>query len=304
MRVISPVTVTDGMLKSSNVGATTQPAWSSAATYSVGAKVQVGTRIYQSLQASNLNKTPADTANASWWADIGPTNRWAMFDSEINTQTVVTDAVTSSASLVVSITPGLVNSIALLELSANTVKVEVFESSTSTDAVYSKLIALDYTDIQDWYAYFFEPTSKMTLIHLEDLPPYSSGVIKVTVSGGSEVRCGALVVGNVVDLGDTRYGASIGINDFSKKSTNDFGVTTLVKRAYSNRANFSFVVKTRYLDRVKRTLADLRATNCLWVGIASNDYTITVIFGFYKEFSLDLATRDLNYCSLSIEGMI
>ena len=44
------------------------------------------------------------------WTDYGPTNRWAMFDQEVNTQS------TGDSPLSVVLQPGIVNAIALLEL--------------------------------------------------------------------------------------------------------------------------------------------------------------------------------------------
>lgn len=303
MRVVKPIPISDAQLISSSISAASSPAWSASTTYASGARVQVGRRVYQSLQASNLNHDPSLDAAGAWWVDVGPTNRWAMFDSEINTQSIATASmVGTDVSISVTIAPGLCNSIALLELAGNTVSVEVKDASATV--VYSKTLTLDYAVINDWYSYFFEQDTKLTVVHLEDLPPYTNAQITVVVAGKSEVRLGALVVGNVYSVGVTKYGGSVGINDYSKKSTNDFGVTTLVKRSYSKRANFSLTLDLANLDRVYRLLSELRSTPCLWVGIEDVRYTPTVIFGFYKEFSIDLALPKTNYCSISIEGMI
>ena len=48
--------------------------------------------IYESLQNSNLNKTPG--LNPTWWQDRGATNQFAMFDNVIGTSTTATTSLT------------------------------------------------------------------------------------------------------------------------------------------------------------------------------------------------------------------
>jgi hypothetical protein len=74
MQVIPPVTINDAMLTSSTVyEESPDTAYSGASTYALDDVVYVATgttrRIYKSLQASNLNHTPA--SSAEWWQDMG-----------------------------------------------------------------------------------------------------------------------------------------------------------------------------------------------------------------------------------------
>ena len=55
------------------------------------------------------------------------------------------------------------------------------------------------------------------------------------------------------------------------------------------------------VDDVHRTLASLRATPALWIG--SEAFDSLTVYGFYKEFSIDLAYPTVSYCSLTIEGL-
>ena len=47
--------------------------------------------------------------------------------------------------------------------------------------------------------------------------------------------------------------------------------------------------------------AALRATPVLWIG--SESFESLTVYGFYKEFSIDLAYPTVSYCSLTIEGL-
>jgi hypothetical protein len=69
MKLIIPTNITDSLLTSTNVNETIATVWSSATTYAAGDFVYVadGTQrdIYESLQGSNINKTPE--TETAWW---------------------------------------------------------------------------------------------------------------------------------------------------------------------------------------------------------------------------------------------
>lgn len=306
MKVIKPVEITDVQLLSSSLSAVSAPAWSASSTYAKGDRVQVGVRTYQALQGANQGKDPLLASNNLWWVDAGPTNRWAMFDQEINTQSVATaPGGLGSVEISVTLAPGMCNSLAVLEMVANEVEISVIDGDyAGAQQVYAKTIGLDNTIIFDWYSYFFEPPTRLTEVTLQDLPPYGSARITVTVRGSGEVRVGSVLVGTTYTLGDLNYGARMGINDYSKKSTNDFGAVTIIKRSFSKRADIPLTFDTENLERVYRLLADLRSTVCLWLGSDDERLSPLNILGFYKEFQIEMKIRNLNYCTLSIEGMI
>lgn len=61
------------------------------------------------------------------------------------------------------------------------------------------------------------------------------------------------------------------------------------------------VMPTSAIDDVARNLAALRASPVLWIG--SESFESLTVYGFYKEFSIDLAYPTVSYCSLTIEGL-
>ena len=82
MRLIRPTTLTDAMLTSSTAPETDYPAWSSVTAYAVGTRVILATthRRYEAL-ATSTNVSPS--TDPTKWLDLGPTNRWAMFDARV-----------------------------------------------------------------------------------------------------------------------------------------------------------------------------------------------------------------------------
>lgn len=293
MKVVKPVSIGLDQLVSSSVLEDEYPAYNAGTNYAVGLRVIYDHKVYESVQAPNTGHQPG--TDATFWAEIGPTNRWAMFDSEISSQTSASDAITTV------IKPGYVTAVALFGLVGSNVSVTVKDGLGGT-VVYTKEKSLDGSIVEDWYAYFFEPIDQLEEVVLSDLPPYSNAHITVSITGG-QVKCGILAAGNVYELGGTERGASAGIIDYSRKDTDANGKTTFVKRRYSKRMSARLFVENSSLNKLQRILASLRATPCVWIGTDAPGYQPLTVFGFYRDFSIDVAYATRSYCNLEIEGL-
>lgn len=305
MKVIRPTTITAAMLISSTVAepsGSDPAAWSSGTTYGLAAYAYLASthRVYKSIQASNLNHDPAADvllATPLWWNDYGPTNRWACFDQRVNTQSTVTSPLT------VVIDPGVVNSLALLELVGTQAVITMLDAPAG-NTVYSTTVSLEASIIGDWYAYFYEPfTQKGTLV-LTDLPSYASCRITVTITGSGTVKCGALIAGMLYTLGETQYGVTAGIRDYSKKVTDAAtGVVSLEQRAFAKIMRAMFRLSAGGVTVAHNVLTQLRATPCVWIGEDSGVYEPLVVYGWYRDFSLTVDFPTASIYSLEVEGM-
>ena len=299
MKVIKPITFNAlTMLVSSNA-VETYAAWSSATTYAKDAIVDYGTHYYISLVNSNTNNIP-DVVGSTFWSLVGPDNTHAMFDGQVSTAT------TSSSPLVVTIAPGIVNSLALVGLIGSDVTVELRDAGASPP-IYSRTIDLDGTVLVDWYMYFFEPFVQLGEVVLTDIPPYANGEITVTLNSGGDVAIGELIVGTVYELGtaDLEQGATVGIIDYSRKDTDpDTGKTTFVRRAFSKRMSGQFLLSNTQINEVQRILADIRAVPSVFIGSEVSDYSPLIVYGFYRDFSIDIAYPTKSFCRLEVEGLI
>lgn len=299
MKVIKPVTVTDAMILASNA-VEAYAAWSSGTTYAKDAKVDYGTHYYNSLVNTNTNNIP-DVVGSTFWENIGPDNKHAMFDGQISTETTK-----ATSPLIVTVAAGIVNSIALLGLTGKTVSV-VMRDGGASPPVYSRTIDLEGSIILDWYMYFFEPFEQLSEVVLTDLPPYSGGQITMTLSSGSAVAIGEFLVGTVYALGENslEQGATIGIIDYSRKDTNaDTGLTTFVQRAYSKRMSGQFLIENGSISGVQKILSGVRAVPSVYIGSEDEDYSALIVYGFYRDFSIDIAYPTHSFCRIEVEGLI
>jgi len=299
MKLIRPVTVTNSVLTYSNVPETDYTAWSGVTAYTVGTRViLVSThKIYECLVA-NTNFSPDVnlTGTAPKWLEISSTNKWKMFDASWGSQTSIATPLTFVLAPV-----AIINSLALLNVDATSITVNATASGVN---VYSKTIDMvGGEQVIDWYSYFFELITYKSDLVLTDIPPYSNSTITVSIiNTSSTATCGNCVVGNYYDLGDTQYGASAGIVDYSVKTTDSFGNTTVVQRTYAKRMNSNLMINNNIVDDVVNLLASYRSTPLVWVGAESN-YTSLIVYGFYKDFDVNIAYPDYSSCSLTIEGL-
>ncbi|WP_053058540.1 hypothetical protein [Sphingomonas paucimobilis] len=107
--------------------------------------------------------------------------------------------------------------------------------------------------------------------------------------------------GGRFSLGTVEAGATVGIIDFSRRVTDDFGVTTVVQRGFSRRLSVRLAVPSEDADGLQRRLADLRSTAARW--IADDRFAWLSPSGFYKDFDIDLAVPPLSFCTLTVEGL-
>ena len=282
---------------SSTVPELDYPAWNPLVSYTIGDRVtDLAThRVYENalagVDATRPQKAPTR------WLDTGPTNRWAMFDSSVSTIT------TAFSTITVVIKPGQVDSLALQELRAESVQA-ILRSTSGGSIVYDRFIDLEFSLILDFYDWFFAPYEQRSDAVLTDLPPFPEGELTVIISGAARVEVGVLVLGNNTVIGDTQYGAKLGILNFAVKDTDAFGNVTVVPRGYARRMDLTVWAPSNLLNRIYRRLSEVRDIPCVWIATEGLGYESLIIYGFYRDFTIDVAYFDTNVCNLQIEGLV
>ena len=297
MLLIRPQTIAPGspIVTSTNV-VESVAAYAGGTTYGLGDTGRYNYRIYESLQASNTGHQPDLTASATWWLDIGPANQWAMFDLINGTVSTATGSIDITLTLT-----GRVDSVALFNVSgASSVRVVV--STVADGTVYDVTTSMTSTSgINDWYSYFFEDIVLLDTFFKTALPLYPNPIVRIVITGAT-VTCGTVVVGQSKNLGKTLHdGAAVGITDYSRKETDDFGNYTLVERAFARRGSFQLRLPRASVDEVQRILSDYRATPAVYA--ATTEYSSTQIFGFFREFNIEIDRPLESLCSIEIEGL-
>ena len=305
MKVIKPTVITDAMFVSSSIPETDYTAWNAATSYTVGQRVMRAVsgvhRNFENLIAGVDATLPelATTGATPRWLDLGATNRWAMFDNKIGTLSSV------STDLTQVLIPGSVSGLAALGLTGRALLVQV-KDVVGGNIVYSKSIDLDGSVITSFYDWFYEDYQQLSDVTLTDLPSqyYNPEVTFELTSTSGTVSCGTLSLGKAYTLGLSQYGATVGIISYSVKSTDVFGNTTVVKRQNSKRNNLKLMTDKALFNRTYKLLADLDSVPCVYIGAEALGYEPLIVYGFWKDFSIDVAYPTMNLTNIEIEGLV
>lgn len=299
MQIIRPIAIKDSNLLASNVPEYDYSAWDVATAYAIGDRViYVAANIhnvYEAVATSTGEDPYYGTTVPAKWALVASTNKWRLFDARVGTQT------SNPASIDVTLCLGEpMDAIALMNVSALSATIIITDP---TDGVVYNVehSMVDTGWITDWYAYFYEPTARKADRVITGLPRYPNATVRVLLESPDYARCGELVLGRAREVGGTQYGAKVGIQDYSIKQVNDWGDYTILERAFAKRADFSIWCESSVVDGLQTLLAAYRATPVVYVG--STLYGSTVLYGFYKDFDVDIAYPTVSICTLTVEGL-
>jgi len=298
MKVIKPTLMTPERLISSDAVETYAP-WAAPTAYAVGNRVTRSTtnRIYERVVPGTTAAAPElDEVN---WLNYGPTNKWAMFDDKISTVTSATN------SLTVTVATGIIDSVFLAGTNANKVEL-IARDGLGGPVIWTGSMGLSGETVTDWYQWFFsDPLVRRTKALFQRLPPYASMHLTMVLTGGGAISLGVLGFGTAKDIGETEYGPRAGISDYSKKDKDQFGNAIFVRGDYSDWLTANLEIDNLQLNRIKRTLAELRATPSMWIGSDLPEfYETLVVYGAFKDFSITIPYRNTSYCALDLEGLI
>ena len=269
LQLLQPAVIGAAALVSSNLPENDYPEWSATATYGLGARViKAAThRIYESAAVNNVGNDPVGISGK--WRDLGPTNRWAMFDQALGS------VATAEGEITVTLAAGEIDAVAVLDTTATAVRVQA--------AGYDRTVAPNRS-------------GTATLLDL----PSAAGNVTITITGPGTIEAGTLLVGRLVGLGHTEEGPKAGINDYSVKVTDQFGEVKVVERAWAKRMSVRSKIRTDALDLVASRIAAVRGRPSLWIGKDGLD-TLT-IYGFFRDFTIERDTT-VSTLNLSVEGL-
>jgi hypothetical protein len=293
MNLLEPIVIDDAKFVASTVAENDAPAWAVGTTYAAGAVVMYSHRLWKSLQDSNTGHTPG--VSVAWWVATGPTNRWAMFDRAVGTQSV------GPATVVVVLAPGEFDTLALLETQAAAATVALV---TNGQTVYTKTRSFENAGdaIDDWYEYFFAPVGRAKSLVFENIPRYAAATVYITLAHESEVRCGVMALGTAFPVGEVLAKPSLTFTDYSRKETNDFGVTDIVERPFAKRNSLQVKIPTSSLDALMDKLSSVRAKPSVYLADAPLDWLR--IYGLCRRAEATVEYVDFSYVSMDIEGLI
>lgn len=329
LKVMQPTALTSAMLVSASVPETDYPAWSATTSYTTGARViRTSThRIYQAvadITGNASNTAPElDTANAQW-VDIGPTNRWMMFDQRVSSRTVG-----NSTGLSVVIQPGRCNGVALMDLvNVPEFTLEVtwpitngIAKDETSDYAYgitlrtittSTQVTLIYTgnlrqrNVSNWTEYFLEPYKIKQDVFIGFSSQQQATItltVPAPVSGDGIPEIGAFMFGNFVEIGDVGRDADAGAESYTKVITDEWGISTITRRNYVKRVTYPVLVYNYALNRFFSTMAELQSNPAVFVGSDDFRYSPFTVYGIVESFNTGGDNGTASICNVNVKGI-
>ena len=297
MIYIDPITVNEDVLEFSNVADDddTQE-FDFFRRYNVGDRVRFENDIYEKVEGEEPRPRTTPDKDPTFIL-VGAINRFRMFDTTLSSRT------TNDENININLRPNQsIDSIALFGLQAISVRIRMDDVNQGN--IYDETFVLaDFGNVNDFNSYYFDDVDerKEELLIL-DLPKLKTAVTTVTIdNSNSEAQCAELVIGRQQALGVANFSTSIGIRDFSIKQRDIFGNTRIVERRSSKTADYDVTIETANANNVQRKLTSIRARPVVWVGDVNRPETI--IYGFYKNFSIVLDQPSISSASIEVEGL-
>lgn len=298
MKILIPVTVSDSMLLSSSLAEADAPAWSGATTYALAAQVMKGHKVWESAIASNLNNDP-EADDGTNWVLVGPTNRWAAFDEKPSTKS------TATGSMTWTLQPGVwVSDIALIAAAGGQARVRVI-ASDGTTVLYDQTKALPGLAGASFHAWFFrdrgEPVDADLLF--EGLPRRLTGTIEVSVTGGGSVSLGVLALGVIYAAGETLAGSNSDLIDYSKVTTDEFGETSIKRRARARRTSYQVLIPTADLPRLRTLRERISSVPVVAIGATSDAMRAALLtYGLVRSMPIEIPGPTVTTYTLEMMG--
>ena len=231
------------------------------------------------------------------WVEVGPTNKWAIFDDKKSTPTV------SSSPYTIQLVPGVaVDSMAATNISGAT-EVQIIATSASAGEVYNRTIQLlDIDSVTDFYNYFFYELEYVNEFTIIDIPIYNDLTIDITFTG-SEVSVGRLATGRKKSLGELLVGASSDRIDYSRSEFDEFGELTYVARPIVKYSTYPVAIEKKIAPSIERYLDSIKGVQAVWIGDIGNDQFLTT-FGAIERSPLVYDNLSIVEYQIKVRGSI
>jgi hypothetical protein len=279
--------------------------WLVGSTFNYADEIRYGHYIYKYAGTDGTNTTDnpyVDSLKVTpTWVNIRPSNYYGMLDGKTSTQTENADTIT------VTLTCNNLDTISLLELDAVSVSLSLYDNDTAAVVYTEDFDLINNTEVIDFYTYAFEPFEYRPSIYTDALYLYTDATLTVVIDKtGSTAKCGRLVLGRSYYVGDVGYGASLTVESYSHKETDEFGNSTLIHRDSVNIDSYEIRVPTQKIPVLRRKGKSLDAIPILFVMDESSTSTVEHLlnFGYWDRFNMIVTNPVESTISLDIKGIL
>ena len=297
-----PATITDANILANSVTEADYPLWAIGTTYALGEYVMVVDvdihKVFRSVAASNTGHDPleeADINNPVYWAFVGATNKYKMFDDYISTQTVANGAITFTLGGL-----GQINTFALFGLSGQSATLEIRDEDGTFISTETRDL-ISYSSFNSFYDWLFTPFLTASFVVFENIPPYYNARFTVTVQGAGQVGIGAVIPAYGYQFGGLTRESSVDQKDYSLKTELTPGVFTFEKGVTVILGEMEFHFDCNKFDLLNNLVKQQAGVPTLI--IADSAYETLTQYGVIQGAPNSLSFANEGACRMKIESL-
>ncbi|HEG0602782.1 MULTISPECIES: hypothetical protein [Campylobacter] len=268
------------------------PLWDKEKTYKIDEKVQFKGFIWVSASDEDTHEEP--DVYFDKWVKFAPINENAFFDDEVNTQTKCDKAWSIQLKI-----DGVYDTLAFLNIDMAKIKI----IAENGKIIYEK--NMYHKKSKTWWEFFFSnfKTNKDDFVFL----PYAiRGDLTIEFYPNKKgANLGCLLIGKKEFAGITIYPASSTYLNYSKTSTNEWGITNVVSGKKAKYLEFVVAVQKKDFDYYDELISEIYNVKALFIGDESElGFKKLTTFGILKDYSAPLEVEDYVQYKLNIQGLI
>ena len=326
MTIVQPIVVDDADYTGGNLvenDTVDAPVWMVGEVISRGdlRRIEETHSIYEALEdhtasvannptteAAALADPLTDDPSPRHWVYARQTNKYRLFDGRPSQRSEAPTPGEGEDSLIeVEVTlPGRISALAILELlDASSATVELLDDDGNSYWTRTVTLTND-SDVFDWESYFFVPNRLRDSYVAIDLPYTAIGdEIHLSITGGSGLACGQIVMGLGQEVGETQPGntGAEGL-DFSHVETNVYGDLVRVRRPSTNIHRFDVYMRSERVNAFLSLMRTLRGGElALFVG-AEAEGLRAFQYGFVRDSQIYFTDAHSSRADITVQGIV
>ena len=161
-------------------------------------------------------------------------------------------------------------------------------------------------DVDGYWKYYFLPLERIVDQAVTNIPMSPVATLEVTLTQEGGPALGQVIAGQAWPIGTTQYNTRLGIRDYSRKDTDEFGNTRLVKRANAKRTSLPLYLPPSRLDSVREILARMHGLPALWLGDDNEgigSYQSLTVWGWLEDWNATVIGPNEISMTIDIQGL-
>jgi Carbohydrate binding domain. len=214
-------------------------AWDVATDYAIDDRVNHAGSIWEAQKA---NKGAEPGTAATTWLRVGPTNRMAPFDDELDT------LARAPGELKFVLHPGFFTGLGLWGMAGEHLSIKIREEPGG--AVVESYEADLWEQAAGLYELLFMPLKRRTQHYMDNLPLYPDPEIEITITAANDAMCEIALISighwdtliGAGEWGGTEYDATAEVKPYTYRKVEDDGRVKRIRRGAANNVDCQVII--------------------------------------------------------------